>query len=129
MAEREQRPLLWVAGEHRAGFRDHVLNAMARGTSLRKRELIARSAAGQVSGWSASTASARRGALRKAKSGGKVINVNYVGRQRQLPWAGLPPPHEQGVSPFDRSRTARARAAVHVGSGPHCLVAAVPKNS
>lgn len=40
MTEREQRLLLKVTGEHRAGFRDHVLYAMALGTGLREHELV-----------------------------------------------------------------------------------------
>ena len=41
LTEREQRALLKVTGEHRAGYRDHVLYAMALGTGLREHELIA----------------------------------------------------------------------------------------
>jgi len=41
LTEREQRLLLKVTGEHRAGFRDHVLYAMALGTGLREHELVA----------------------------------------------------------------------------------------
>lgn len=41
MTEREQRLLLKVTGEHRAGFRDHMLYAMALGTGLREHELVA----------------------------------------------------------------------------------------
>lgn len=41
LTEREQRTLLKVTGEHRAGYRDHVLYAMALGTGLREHELIA----------------------------------------------------------------------------------------
>ncbi|MGB5210704.1 MAG: tyrosine-type recombinase/integrase [Gammaproteobacteria bacterium] len=41
MTEREQRALLKVTGEHRAGFRDHCLYAMALGTGLREHELVA----------------------------------------------------------------------------------------
>ena len=41
MSEREQRALLKVTGEHRTGFRDHCLYAMALGTGLREHELIA----------------------------------------------------------------------------------------
>ena len=40
LTEREQRALLEVTGEHRAGFRDHCLYAMALGTGLREHELI-----------------------------------------------------------------------------------------
>lgn len=40
LTEREQRSLLKVTGEHRAGFRDHVLYAMALGTGLREHELV-----------------------------------------------------------------------------------------
>lgn len=36
MTEREQRLLLKVTGEHRTGFRDHALYAMALGTGLRE---------------------------------------------------------------------------------------------
>ena len=38
LTEREQRALLKVTGEHRAGFRDHVLYAMALGTGLREHD-------------------------------------------------------------------------------------------
>ncbi len=41
LTEREQRLLLKVSGDHRAGFRDHVLYAMALGTGLREHELVA----------------------------------------------------------------------------------------
>jgi hypothetical protein len=41
LTEREQKLLLKVTGEHRAGFRDHCLYAMALGTGLREHELIA----------------------------------------------------------------------------------------
>ena len=41
LTEREQRLLLKVTGEHRVGFRDHVLYAMALGTGLREHELVA----------------------------------------------------------------------------------------
>lgn len=41
LTEREQRALLKVTGERRAGYRDHVLYAMALGTGLREHELIA----------------------------------------------------------------------------------------
>jgi len=41
LSEREQRVLLKVTGEHRTGFRDHCLYAMALGTGLREHELIA----------------------------------------------------------------------------------------
>jgi len=41
LTEREQRLVLKVTGEHRAGFRDHVLYAMALGTGLREHELVA----------------------------------------------------------------------------------------
>lgn len=41
LTEREQRALLKVTGEHRAGFRDHLLYAMALGTGLREHDLIA----------------------------------------------------------------------------------------
>lgn len=40
LTEREQRLLLKVTGEHRAGFWDHVLYAMALGTGLREHELV-----------------------------------------------------------------------------------------
>ena len=40
LTEREQRALLKVTGEHRAGYRDHVLYAMALGTGPREHELI-----------------------------------------------------------------------------------------
>ncbi|MDH5491008.1 MAG: hypothetical protein OEY14_03460 [Myxococcales bacterium] len=41
LIEREQRLLLKVTGEHRAGFRDHVLYAMALETRLREHEQVA----------------------------------------------------------------------------------------
>lgn len=41
LTEREQKALLRVTGEHRAGFRDHVLCAMALATGLRAHELVA----------------------------------------------------------------------------------------
>ena len=41
LTEREQRALLKVTGEHRAGYRDHVLYAQALGTGLREHELVA----------------------------------------------------------------------------------------
>ena len=41
LTELEQATLLKVTGEHRAGFRDHVLYAMALGTGLRAHELVA----------------------------------------------------------------------------------------
>jgi site-specific recombinase XerC len=41
LTEREQKALLSVTGEHRAGWRDHVLFAMALGTGLRAHELVA----------------------------------------------------------------------------------------
>ena len=40
LTEREQRALLKVDSEHRAGFRNHVLYAQALGTGLREHELI-----------------------------------------------------------------------------------------
>ena len=41
LAEREQKALLRVTGEHRAGFRDHVIYALALSTGLRAHELLA----------------------------------------------------------------------------------------
>jgi integrase/recombinase XerC len=41
LTEREQKLLLKITGEHRAGYRDHMLYAMALGTGLREHELIA----------------------------------------------------------------------------------------
>lgn len=38
---REQKALLRVTGEHRAGYRDHVLYALALATALREHELVA----------------------------------------------------------------------------------------
>jgi integrase/recombinase XerC len=46
LTEREQRALLKVTGEHRAGYGDHVLYAMALGTGLREHELTAASTTG-----------------------------------------------------------------------------------
>lgn len=41
LTELEQRLLLKVSGEHRAGFRDHVIFSLALGTGLREHEIIA----------------------------------------------------------------------------------------
>lgn len=41
LTEREQKLLLRVTGEHRSGFRDHVIIATALGTGLRAHELLA----------------------------------------------------------------------------------------
>jgi integrase/recombinase XerC len=41
LTEREQRALLRVSGEHRAGFRDHLIFAIAFGTGLREHEIVA----------------------------------------------------------------------------------------
>ena len=41
LTAKEQKALLRVTGEHRAGWRDHVLIAMALGTGLRAHELLA----------------------------------------------------------------------------------------
>lgn len=41
LSEREQRLLLAVTGQHRDGFRDHVLVSLALGTGLREHELLA----------------------------------------------------------------------------------------
>lgn len=41
LTEREQKALLRVTGEHRGGWRDHVLFAMALATGLRAHELVA----------------------------------------------------------------------------------------
>lgn len=41
LTEREQKALLRATGEHRAGFRDHVIYALALGTGLRAHELLA----------------------------------------------------------------------------------------
>lgn len=41
LTEREQKALLKVTGEHRAGYRDHLLYAMALATGLRAHELVA----------------------------------------------------------------------------------------
>ena len=41
LTEREQKLLLKVTGEHRSGFRDHVIIATALGTGLRAHELLA----------------------------------------------------------------------------------------
>ena len=40
LTEREQRLLLKATGEHRAGYRDHVLYSMALATGLRAHELV-----------------------------------------------------------------------------------------
>jgi integrase len=41
LTDLEQATLLKVAGEHRAGFRDHVIFAVALGTGLREHEIAA----------------------------------------------------------------------------------------
>lgn len=41
MTEEEQRKFLAVTGEHRDGFRDHVLFSIALGTALREHEIVA----------------------------------------------------------------------------------------
>ena len=41
LTEVEQRRLLKATGEHKAGFRDHVLFSLALGTGLREHELLA----------------------------------------------------------------------------------------
>ena len=41
LTEREQRLLLKTTGEHRAGFRDHVIFSLALGTGLREHEILA----------------------------------------------------------------------------------------
>lgn len=41
LTEQEQARLLHVTGEHRAGFRDHVILSLALGTGLRESELVA----------------------------------------------------------------------------------------
>lgn len=41
LTDREQRLLLQTTGEHRSGFRDHVIIAMALATGLRSHELLA----------------------------------------------------------------------------------------
>jgi integrase len=41
LTEREQRALLRVSGEHRDGFRDHLIFSMALGTALREHEIVA----------------------------------------------------------------------------------------
>lgn len=41
LSDEEQRRLLKVTGEHRDGFRDHMLLALALGTGLRSHELLA----------------------------------------------------------------------------------------
>jgi len=41
LTELEQRLLLKASGEHRAGFRDHVIFSLALGTGLREHEILA----------------------------------------------------------------------------------------
>ena len=41
LTDLEQRLLLKVSGEHRAGFRDHVIFSLALGTGLREHEIVA----------------------------------------------------------------------------------------
>src|SRR5690606_35681354 len=41
LTELEQRLLLKASGEHRDGFRDHVIFSLAMGTALREHEIVA----------------------------------------------------------------------------------------
>ena len=41
LTEAEQRSLLKTTGQHRAGFRDHVIFSLALGTALREHEILA----------------------------------------------------------------------------------------
>ena len=41
LTETEQRSLLKATGQHRAGFRDHVIFSLALGTALREHEILA----------------------------------------------------------------------------------------
>ena len=41
LTDEEQRRLLQVTGEHRAGFRDHMIVSLALGTGLRMHEIAA----------------------------------------------------------------------------------------
>jgi integrase len=41
LTEIEQRLLLKTTGQHRAGFRDHVIFSLALGTALREHEILA----------------------------------------------------------------------------------------
>ncbi len=41
LTEQEQARLLKVTGEHRAGFRDHIIFSLALGTGLREHEILA----------------------------------------------------------------------------------------
>ena len=41
LSEREQRALLAVTGQHKDGFRDHVVFSVALGTALREHEILA----------------------------------------------------------------------------------------
>ena len=41
LSEHEQRALLAVTGQHKDGFRDHVIYSLALGTGLREHELLA----------------------------------------------------------------------------------------
>jgi integrase len=40
LTEREQRALLRTSGEHRSGFRDHMVFSLALGTALREHEIV-----------------------------------------------------------------------------------------
>lgn len=40
LLEREQKQLLKVTGQHRDGFRDHVIFSLALGTGLREHEIV-----------------------------------------------------------------------------------------
>ncbi|ACY13444.1 tyrosine-type recombinase/integrase [Haliangium ochraceum] len=64
LTEHEQRLLLKASGEHRAGFRDHVIFSIALGTGLREHEILSLDVGdvfdGAGSGVGASGAKARR---------------------------------------------------------------------
>jgi len=75
LTEREQRLLLKATGEHRDGYRDHVIYAMALATGLREHELVGLDV-GDV--FDADGKARRRIALRVFKGGGDDGAVQEV---------------------------------------------------
>jgi site-specific recombinase XerC len=81
LTEREQRAPLEVTGEHRAGYRDHMLYAMALGAGLREHEFIALSV-GDVS-----RSSGPRRRLSVLKGAGKAYVLAVPRRDDLIPLA------------------------------------------
>lgn len=86
LTEREQRALLKITGEHREGFRDHVLFAMALGTGLREHELLALNVGDVLTD--------------KGKARRRIILRVFKSRKRE----GAPPPAPQEVILSDTLR-------------------------